>query len=91
MGYFSNGTEGLDYQERYCSRCIHDINKSCPVWNAHLLFNDDECNNDKSVLHMLIPRNELSNGQCEMFVDKTLLSPLGREKFASQQSEPTNA
>lgn len=25
MGYFSNGCEGMDYQEHYCSRCIHDV------------------------------------------------------------------
>ena len=25
MGYFSNGTEGELYQERWCSRCLHDI------------------------------------------------------------------
>lgn len=24
MGYFSNGTEGMDYYARWCERCVHD-------------------------------------------------------------------
>jgi len=72
MGYFSNGTEGMDYQERYCSRCVHDANRDCPVWAAHLLHNYDECNNKGSILHMLIPRSKdgLGNEQCKMFVPR---------------------
>lgn len=39
MGYFSNGTQGMDYQERYCSRCVHD--GKCAVWFAHMHHNYD--------------------------------------------------
>lgn len=83
MGYFSNGTEGADYQERYCFRCIHDIAESCPVWNAHLLHNYEECNNKSSILHHLIPKTDdgLGNRRCTMFLDVSLLSPLAREKY----------
>lgn len=67
MGYFSNGSEGMGYAERYCSRCVHE--EGCVVWTAHLLRNYDECNNEKSILHMLIPRSRdgLSNEKCRMF------------------------
>jgi len=38
MAYFSNGTEGMDYVDQWCSNCIHDKNDDCPIWNAHLMF-----------------------------------------------------
>lgn len=28
---FSNGSEWLDWQARWCSTCIHDVNEDCPV------------------------------------------------------------
>lgn len=70
MGYFSNGTEGAMYEERYCSRCVHsDIrddkeigaadNPACPVWFAHLLFAYEETgseSNAEMILDLLIPR-----------------------------------
>ena len=68
MGYFSNGTEGMDYQERYCRRCRHG--EDCAVWDAHLLVNYDECNDPFSVLDLLIPRNARGdNEQCAMFLE----------------------
>lgn len=68
MGYFSNGSEGMDYYEEYCSKCLHDKDEGCVVWNAHLLFNYDECNKPESILHMLIPREGIRNLQCRMFI-----------------------
>lgn len=69
MGYFANSTEGLVYEERYCWRCVHNLDEySCPVWEAHLLWNYDECNNKDSVLHKMIPRNGITNEQCIFFV-----------------------
>lgn len=77
MGYFSNGSEGHDYQTRYCSRCIHDVNQDCPVWGAHLTYNSDSCRDRKlrELLNVLIPMTEngLWNKQCAMFV------PVARE------------
>lgn len=67
MGYFSNGTEGDMYQERYCSRCIHGENDECPVWDAHLLYNGDGLLHQE-LLDMLIPQTTSGNGQCLMFV-----------------------
>ena len=78
MGYFSNGSEGEHYEQKWCDRCIHGdygINKEgathmCPVWLAHFVHNYDECNNDNSILHMLIPRDGSDNGQCKMFIEQ---------------------
>lgn len=68
MGYFSNGTEGMMYQEEYCAHCLHESN--CAVWDAHMLLNYDECNNKDSILHMLIPRDEKGfNAKCKMFLE----------------------
>lgn len=75
MGYFSNGSEGMDYEADYCDRCVHqngpDGDSVCAVWAAHKFHNYKECNNKESILHMLIPRSEegLGNGQCLMFVE----------------------
>lgn len=60
MAYFSNGTEGMDYRERYCERCEHlpeDQNTDCPIWSAHFFHNSDRHTNEavKSILDMLIP------------------------------------
>lgn len=45
MAYFSNGTEGMMYQERYCYNCkywVGDIDNigsdlGCPIWMLHEL------------------------------------------------------
>lgn len=69
MGYFSNGTEGELYQEKYCNRCMHDKNKNCPIWLAHLLYNYELCNSKNNPLNILIPlsKDGLTNEQCTMF------------------------
>ena len=78
MGYFSNGTEGDNYEHNYCRRCIHsplkDDDPFCPVWELHLLHNYDECNKPDSFLHTLIPRTDdgLGNKRCRMFVKDTV-------------------
>ena len=72
MGYFSNGTEGLMYEERYCVRCVHyqpDPDKpGCPIWGAHWLYAYE--GNHAEVLDMLIPRAPAPewNARCRMFV-----------------------
>lgn len=70
MGYFPNGTEGMLYEEQYCNRCVHSKSEQgCAVWLAHMLKNYAECNNEDSILHMLIPRDDetCGNKQCLMF------------------------
>jgi len=70
MGYFSNGTEGLSYEEDYCFHCIHDPDE-CAVLLAHDIYNYKDCNKKDSILHILIPRDGLCNGKCKMFIAGT--------------------
>lgn len=73
MGYFSNGTEGMMYEEKYCSNCIHgqDEENGCAVFNAHLIYNYKDCNDDNSILHILIPRDKQHNNlKCAMFIER---------------------
>ena len=73
MGYFANGTDGMAYEAKYCMKCIHygdDEGPGCPIWLAHLLHNYEECDNDESILHILIPRKDVENLQCRMFIKK---------------------
>ena len=71
MGYFSNGSEGMDYEAQYCDKCSHqngpDGKSGCAVWLAHMLKNYEECNNEDSILHLLISRTKTGNGACLMF------------------------
>lgn len=73
MGYFSNGTEGEIYEHNFCRRCVHAQGEhgpyGCAVWQAHMQFNYAHCNDEESILHILIPRSEdkLENEQCAMF------------------------
>lgn len=74
MGYFSNGSEGHDYEARYCRRCVHgdgDGAGYCAVWLAHLLLNYEACNDRSSPLHLLIPRSGIENEQCRMFIERS--------------------
>lgn len=72
MGYFPNGTAGVLYEAEWCSRCVHC--DGCAVWLAHFTHNYAECNNENSILHLLIPRSKdgLSNEQCQMFLEDKL-------------------
>jgi len=84
MGYFSNGTEGMMYEEDYCDRCVHQDadGKGCPVWLAHLLYSYELCNKDgdpgKHMLDILIPpsKDHLGNDQCTMFHAKAAVGDL---------------
>ena len=79
MGYFSNGTEGMMYEEKYCENCSnyisrdHDEIKSCPIMDAHQHANYDQFSKSKYskslklVLETLIPTDGINNGICSMF------------------------
>jgi hypothetical protein len=72
VGYFSSGTEGMDYEEQYCKRCIHygpEDGPGCPVMSLHLLYNEAEANKPDSFLHVLIPQMADGGGneQCRLF------------------------
>ena len=72
MGYFSNGSEGDDYQLRVCSGCAHhEMDGGCPVWNLHMDHNYEEANNEGSFLHVLIPiDNDEWNKKCAMHLPR---------------------
>lgn len=71
MAVFSNGTEGMDYEERYCSRCAnHRLHPNdpyggdyadCPVWALHFEYNHERGGKTKlgkaikDILDTLIP------------------------------------
>src|SRR5690554_3287 len=40
VGYFSNGTEGMMYEEQYCDKCLHQ--KYCPIWLLHMEWNYEQ-------------------------------------------------
>lgn len=85
MAYFSNGTEGLLYEERWCASCVHAKLKAetggCSVWLAHLLRNYDQCNKPDSILHVLIPRSKdgLTNLKCTMHITREEVKRVRRE------------
>jgi hypothetical protein len=84
MGYFANGTEGMMFEEAFCSRCLHSDyregkdfgdkdNPPCPILMAHLMFAYEECNstsNAKTMLDMLIRPTENFGNECQMFVPR---------------------
>ena len=74
MGYFSNGTEGADYEDMFCARCIHGDETGagkCPVMLAHYLYNYAEADKPNSILHLLIPiTDDDLNAECAMFVER---------------------
>lgn len=79
MGYFSNGTEGMIYEDTYCLKCVHwpkdDDASGCPVLMAHHLYAYEMCNQAenpaKVILDMLIPPTKgLGNDRCAMFSRK---------------------
>ena len=71
MGYFSNGTEGEIYQDRYCRRCVHygpEEGPGCPGFGAHLAFNYGQSAEVKEIMDSLIPPGAgRGNEQCKMF------------------------
>lgn len=71
MGYFANGTAGMEYESQYCDKCVHQKpdDGGCAVFMVHLMHNHEECNKPESILHKLIPRTDdgLGNEQCRMY------------------------
>jgi hypothetical protein len=77
MGYFSNSTEGMLYEERYCANgCVHynpdaEHPTGCPVWWLHWLWNYDAAGQNKDetkeiALQLFIPRAGIGNEECNM-------------------------
>ena len=43
--YFSNGTEGADWQDENCTNCLHY--GDCTVICAHFAYNYEQCYDEK--------------------------------------------
>ena len=72
MGYFSNGSEGMDYEEKFCRRCIHDEDENCPVLGLHKEWNYEQHTQGykKVVLSHFIPHSSKGgwNLACKMYI-----------------------
>lgn len=86
MAYFSNGTEGMEYESRYCDRCVNNRPvkgmpemKACPVWDLHHEYNYAQCKTEteigktlNEILESFIPTDAQSfAGECLMFLEST--------------------
>jgi hypothetical protein len=79
MGYFSSGTEGMDYEARYCERCANfrktdaDV-ESCPILELHMMWNYDSCDDEtkREALNAFIPmtKDGVFNEACRMFLEE---------------------
>ena len=55
MAYFSNGSEGMAWQERNCDRCVNYLDNGdgrgpgCPIWDVHMIHNYTDVNEKESV------------------------------------------
>jgi hypothetical protein len=72
VGYFSNGTEGNMYEEKYCNRCVNDNDGKCPIMTLHLLWNYEQNQDEikKYALDFFIPMQQDGpfNDKCLMFL-----------------------
>lgn len=79
MGYFSNGTEGMSYEEEFCNRCVNvEISGVCPILDLHMRWNYDQHGDaeidkaKKQALDLFIPRDANGNNEkCRFFVLRT--------------------
>ncbi len=82
MAYFSNGTEGEDWQSKNCENCWHDRNEDCPVFLIHLEYNykqnekTDKGKTIKKILNELVPniKKGLFAGPCSMKVSTNIIN-----------------
>ena len=77
MGYFSNGTEGDMYIDRYCFKCLNRTTREgeggdgCPIWDLHMVYNYTKDTTIRMMLNEIIPRDEKGyNLKCKMFLER---------------------
>ena len=76
MAHFYCGTQGIDYECKWCFECINyrpvedmdDGTCNCPILEAHYLWNGDK--EVRKVLDLLIPEDGQFPGRCSMYVNK---------------------
>lgn len=77
MAYFSNGSEGIDWELRWCSQCVNyrpvkeldDGTCNCPILEVHFLWNGDD--DKRELLDHLIPMKPggAFADKCSMFLE----------------------
>lgn len=73
MGYFANGTEVMDYEQKYCCNCEHGRGSGCAIMDLHFNFGHELTNKKdhagKIMLDTLIPVEQNGfSGKCSMFI-----------------------
>lgn len=63
MAYFSNGSEGMCFDEQ-CSICKYG-DRPCPIANVQFMYNYDACNN--KVVTKILDELVKQDGRCMMF------------------------
>jgi hypothetical protein len=70
MAYFSNGSEGMMFDDE-CAECELDY---CPILLAHTLYNYDQVNNPiaRNILNLLVEQKDGKYIGCQMkpLIDK---------------------
>ena len=84
MGYFSNGTEEMQYRAEYCDRCINwretkedSQNWGCPIIDLHVEWNNEQ-NSDlatgtikrQALQHFIPIKEDTFCDKCKMFFEK---------------------
>jgi hypothetical protein len=80
MGAFLTETEIGRYFGLFCAHCIHGGDRAstqeCTVWDVHMTYPLREVDDPRSILHVLIPRDEQGNNlQCRLFVPRPEPAP----------------
>ena len=72
MGYFSNGTEGMIFEEQFCARCVHNKEDDiCPVLDLHMNWNYEQFkDNDVSKTKKMALDTFIVGNDCKMFVER---------------------
>lgn len=70
MAYFSSGTQGADFQEKWCDNCYHDREQDCVIWSLHLFHNGPDTVKPDHWLHEFIPNDGADAFRCRFFVRK---------------------
>jgi hypothetical protein len=54
VGYFSNGSEGDWYENKYCAKCANFIDEgmgqNCPILELHAIYNYDQHDKTKDTI-----------------------------------------
>ncbi len=104
MGYFANGSEGMQYQVKWCDRCINwreteegSENWGCPIIDLHMEWNYEQQGKGrpeiikKYALHNFIEQNkDTFCDKCKMFFEKPDADMPGQMRLFESDKEPSN-